>query len=95
MRKGIQEVVKALRRMIAAARPGEPEPVAEAPRRGYVAILAAALVLLVATVGVLNYPAPDGEDGEPPGFERTFVASDIDRAVSRRRACDEPYFRRR
>ncbi|HEY9420169.1 MAG TPA: hypothetical protein VIW92_02055 [Thermoanaerobaculia bacterium] len=157
---GVQEVVKALRRMIEAANPSAAEPVREAPRRRYAAVLAAALVLLVAAVGILNaanrkveterlatfktivsdqmlqlgphltaevsqiprpcpecgtrtlaelhrtleelsfcqsgqlfmadpenemvlwrFPEPSGTEGQPPGFARFFIASDIDRAV--------------
>ena len=54
---GIQEVVQALRRMIEAATPpktAEAEPAGPAPRRSYAAVLAALLVLLVATVLVFN-----------------------------------------
>lgn len=51
---GIQEIVKALRRMIEAARPDAVEPVRETPRRNYAILLASVLVLLVATVGALN-----------------------------------------
>jgi hypothetical protein len=51
---GIQEIVKALRRMIDAARPEAVEPAREAPRRSYVALLATVLVLLIVTVGALN-----------------------------------------
>jgi hypothetical protein len=160
---GVQEVVKALRRMIEAARPEAAEPAREVPRRAYLAITAVLLVLLASTVGAMNvvnrrveasrlatfklivkdqmrqlgphlkneiakiqapcatcapltlaelhrtleglsfcqsavlfmadpaeatvlwrYPAGTryhGSRGEPPGFERLFVASDIDRAV--------------
>jgi hypothetical protein len=51
---GLQEIVKALRRMIEAARPETVEPAREAPRRSYVALLATVLVLLIVTVGALN-----------------------------------------
>jgi hypothetical protein len=51
---GIQEVVKALRRMIAATRPEAAEPVQEIPRRAYLAVTAALLVLLASTVGAMN-----------------------------------------
>lgn len=51
---GIQEIVKALRRMIEAARPEAIEPVRETPRRNYAILLASVLVLLIASVGVLN-----------------------------------------
>ncbi|HTG32873.1 MAG TPA: hypothetical protein VLB76_08055 [Thermoanaerobaculia bacterium] len=51
---GIQEVVQALRRMIEAASPGAIEPAKPAPRRSYVAVLAALLVLLVGTILVFN-----------------------------------------
>ena len=51
---GMQEIVKALRRMIEAARPEAVEPVRETPRRNYAILLVSVLVLLIATVGVLN-----------------------------------------
>jgi len=156
---GLQEVVKALRRMIEAARPEAAEPVPEAPRRSYAVILAVLLVLLMTTVAggnvanrriearrlatfklivrdemrqlgphlksevasipvpcrtcgtpglhelhhtldelsfcrssVLYMPDPANEmvlwrypaaaeEGKPPGFERLFIASDVDRAL--------------
>ena len=51
---GVQEVVKSLRRMIEAARPGAAEPVREVSRRGYFAVVAAFLIVLAATVGAFN-----------------------------------------
>jgi hypothetical protein len=158
---GVQEVVKSLRRMIEAASPSAAEPAREVSRRGYVAVLAALLILLATTVGAFNsanrrvedkrlatfklivrdqmrqlgphledevakipapcadcgtttlwelhrtlkelsfcdfsilfmadptnemvlwrYPADETrEEGKPPGFERLFIASDLDRAI--------------
>lgn len=51
---GIQEIVKALRKMVETARPEVAEPAREIPRRHYLFVLAGVLVLLVATIGVLN-----------------------------------------